>query len=63
MEKFPEIIEVFTKEDIEFNKKMMDISRELPNVPIKTQFEKDRNYDFISEILNEFRRKWGIETE
>lgn len=54
------LIEVFTEEAIEFNKKM--VARSLEK---KTQNKsmKKRDYDFSSEVLSDFRKKWGIEEE
>lgn len=69
------ILEVFTLEDVEFNKKMVDRAlklreqkkfperrggKMLMNNRQKSDMFKNRDYDFASEILGEFRRKWGI---
>ena len=52
-------LEIFTKEDIEFNHQMVDEALKLQGKIKKYMFQ-NRNYDFSSEILSEFRRKWGI---
>lgn len=70
-----EIMEVFTDEDIKFNRKMVDRAltlqenKKFPDrrggkMPMKNQWKSDmfegRDYDFSSEILGDFRRKWGL---
>lgn len=70
-----EIIQVFTEEDIKFNKKMVELGYELQEqkrFPDRrggkmnmygqqgSSMFAGRDYDFTSEILAEFRRKWGI---
>lgn len=70
-----EILEVFTAEDIEFNRQMVDraldlqIQRRFPDrrggkMSMKHQQGSNRyvgrNCDYTSEVLSEFRRKWGI---
>lgn len=69
------IEEIFTKEDKEFNRTMVNNARTFSNaieVPdrrggkmhMNDEHEslmfKDRNYDFTSDIIEEFSRKWGI---
>ena len=66
---------IFTEEDKKFNRFMIDCaldSRQRQNVPdrrggkmqmgnrLESELFKDREYDFASEILADFRRKWGI---
>lgn len=70
-----EILEVFTEEDIKFNRKMVDCALKLQQskkIPdrrggkmamkshLKSDMFKERDYDFTSEILGEFREKWGL---
>ena len=70
-----DVLDVFTLEDIEFNKKMVNRAlrlqeqKKLPErrggkMPMKNRQKsdmfKERDYDFTSEIIGEFRRKWGI---
>lgn len=70
-----EIVEVFTEEDIKFNREMVDRAlklreqrkfpdRRVGKMQMKNQKKSDmfaeRDYDFSSKILSEFRRKWGI---
>lgn len=50
-----EILEVFSEEDIKFNKKMVNRALNIDDTKIKSN-----KPDFIGEILNEFRKKWGI---
>ena len=52
------IFDVFTEEDIKFNRKMVDEG--LKSKKRKPSIFKNRNCDYSSEIINEFRRKWGI---
>jgi hypothetical protein len=52
------IFDVFTEEDIKFNRKMVDEG--LKSKKTKPSIFKNRNCDYTSEIINEFRRKWGI---
>lgn len=70
-----EFLDIFTEEDIAFNRKMVDLTLELQNAKRfpekrggkmqmknrqKSGMFEDRDYDFSSEVLGEFRRKWGI---
>lgn len=50
------IEEIFTEEDIEFNKKMINCASNIRNKRIK----RINRPDVIDEILNDFRKKWGI---
>jgi len=54
-----EIFEIFTEEDIKFNRKMVDEGLKSKEKR-KPSIFKNRNCDYTSEIINEFRRKWGI---
>lgn len=50
------IIEVFSKEDIKFNKKMINRASNISNKRIKHI----NRHDVVEGILTEFRKKWGI---
>ena len=66
---------IFTEEDKKFNRMMIDCAlesrqkRELPDRRggkmqmgnhLESMLLEHRDYDFSSEILADFRRKWGI---
>ena len=51
-----ETIEVFSEEDIEFNKKMINRASNISNKRIKHISRPD----VVEGILTEFRKKWGI---
>lgn len=70
-----EIINVFTEKDKKFNRLMVEralmdeqkvqgAERRGGKMPMPEQMGtglyQERNYDFTSEIINDFRRKWGI---
>lgn len=56
------IPKIFTEEDIKFNRKMVDEERKLEQKgKLRKVNTRTTNCSFISEIINEFRRKWGIE--
>lgn len=71
MEKL-EIIEVFTEDDIKFNRKMVDLSlslqgqRKIPGQKPKRKIQNQiqnlymRDVDCTKDIVEEFRRKWGL---
>ena len=50
---------IFSEEDKKFNRKMIELSLKYPKVSLPLLDEK-REYDFSSEILAAFRKKWGI---
>lgn len=54
------ICDVFTEEDIKFNRRMVDEGMESKTKINNTSLFKNHNYNYVSEIVNEFRRKWGI---
>lgn len=69
------IRKIFSEEDRKFNRKMIDCaleSQKQHNVPdrrggkmqmgnrLESKIFEDRNYDITSEILAEFREKWGL---
>lgn len=76
MEKYNlDFLEMFTEEERAFNRKMMERGLELQQqrknpehrggkMSMKNQKKSgifsDRRYDFSSEVLSEFRQKWGI---
>ncbi len=66
---------IFSDEDRKFNREMIDCvkeNRKEQNIPdrrggkmlmgnrLESKIFEDRNYDFTSKILAEFRDKWGI---
>lgn len=51
-----DILEIFTEEDIKFNKKMIGCARNISNKRAKHI----NRPDVVNEILNDFRKKWGI---
>lgn len=70
-----EIVNVFTEKDKSFNRIMVEralldeqkvqgAERRGGKMPMQeqvgTSLYQNRNYDFTSEILNDFRKKWGI---
>ena len=57
MNKIPKIEEVFTEKDKEFNRKMVELGQNFRKN--ETQGCKE-DKDFISEILDDFSKKWGI---
>lgn len=71
MEKL-EIIEVFTEDDVKFNRKMVDLSlslqdqRKIPGQKTKRKIQNQmpnsymRDVDCTKDIVEEFRRKWGL---
>ena len=71
MEKL-EIIEVFTEDDVNFNRKMVDLSlslqdqRKIPGQKTKRKIQNQmpnsymRDVDCTKDIVEEFRRKWGL---
>lgn len=63
-QKVNEITSMFTEEDKKFNRKMMKRGIELSYGKKKRpSIFQDRQYDFSSEILGDFRKKWGIPEE
>ena len=73
--KYLEVLSVFTEEDIKFNRKMVDCALDMQRekkfperrggkMPMRDHQASGayagREYDCTSEVINEFRRKWGI---
>jgi hypothetical protein len=57
MNKIPKIEEIFTEEDKEFNRKMVELGQNFRKNETNNCGE---NEDYISEILDDFSKKWGI---
>lgn len=52
------LLNIFTEEDIEFNKKMVDRALEKKT---QSKSKRQRDCDFSSDVLSCYRKKWGIE--
>lgn len=59
MEEKIKIENCFSEQDKEFNRTMVNNSMRCNNEK-KSMMFKDRNYDFSSDIINEFYKKWNI---
>ena len=65
-----EVIEVFSEDDVKFNRKMVDLSlslqKQIPGQKTKRKIQNQmprtytENRDCAKEIIEEFRRKWGL---
>ena len=59
MEEKIKIENCFSEQDKEFNRTMVNNSMRCNNEKRAMMF-KERNYDFSSDIINEFYKKWNI---
>lgn len=58
------IVKIFTEEDKKFNRMMIDEAKNMQKINhIKSDNFKNRNYDFVSDIIKYFRKKYGINDE